>query len=316
MLRNGHSMTIFAALYPRTFPPRDFERREVATSEDTRVVIKCEWQADKLERPTILLVHGLEGDSERHYMLGAGLKAWKRGMNVVRMNVRNCGGTEHLSPTLYHSGLTSDLGKLIDHLIEVDKLPAISIIGFSMGGNQALKLAGEYGANPPPQLKSVAAICPPIDLEACSRSIGQSQNFIYERRFLKSLKARLNEKVRMFNLNIDLNAALGVETLWDFDELVTAPAFGFDDARDYYARASSGPWLSSISVPALIIQAQDDPFIPFAPFTRLPSNEMLQLLAPEYGGHVGFWARREDGEDNYWAERMAVDFSLQCCSRV
>lgn len=307
-LRNGHAMTIFAALYNRQFVLPPAEERLFQTEAETTIVTFCHWQPDRLRRRTILMVHGLEGSADRHYMLGTTEKALRAGLNVVRMNVRNCGGTEHLSPTLYHSGFTSDLRFILMELITKDGLPDICLLGFSMGGNQSLKLAGELGDSAPPQLKGVCAVSPPIDLELCSIAIREPRNFIYDRRFLKSLKARMHVKNQLFPGIVDMDKLARTRKLWDFDEVVTAPHFGFRDARDYYRQASSGPYLARIKVPTLIIHAQDDPFIPFTPFAALPPHEFVHLLTPANGGHVGFWQPRQNGNDNYWAEQTAVEF--------
>lgn len=307
-LRNGHSMTMFAALYARKFTLPRAERREFNTTPDTTIVAYCHWQCQRQQHRTAILIHGLEGDADRHYMLGTTEKAWRAGLNVVRMNVRNCGGTEHLTPTLYHSGWTTDLRALLFELIEQDKLPEICLIGFSMGANQSLKLAGELGEAAPPQLKGIAAVSPPIDLELCSMAIREPRNFIYDRRFLQSLKLRMQRKAQLYPGICDLGKLSRARKLWDFDEVVTAPHFGFRDARDYYAQASSLPYLSRIRVPTLIIHAEDDPFIPFTPFAALPKSEFVSVFATPYGGHVGFWQPRRNGTDNYWAEQCAVDF--------
>ena len=315
LLHNGHAMTIFAALFARQFALPPAEKRAFKTDPETTIVAFCHWQPERLQHRTLVLVHGLEGAADRHYMLGAAEKAWRAGCNVVRMNVRNCGGTEHLTPTLYHSGFTSDLRFLLFELIEKDRLPDLCLLGFSMGGNQSLKLAGELGDAAPPQLKGVCAVSPPIDLELCSIAIRETRNFIYDRRFLKSLKARMHVKHQLFPGIVDLEKLARVRKLWDFDEVVTAPHFGFRDARDYYAQASSGPYLARIKVPTLMIHAQDDPFIPFTSFAALPEHEFGALLAPKHGGHVGFWQPRQDGGDNYWAEQTAVDFCTAVQSR-
>ena len=301
-------MTIFAALFPRSFNLPTPETRAVQTEPDTTILTFCHWQPERTQHRTIILVHGLEGAADRHYMLGTAEKAWRAGCNVVRMNVRNCGGTEHLTPTLYHSGLTSDLRFLLFDLIATEQLPDICLVGFSMGGNHALKLAGELGDAAPPQLTGVCAVSPPIDLELCSEAIREPRNFIYDRRFLRSLKARALVKNELFPGIVDIEKLCHARTLWDFDEIVTAPHFGFRDARDYYAQASSGPYLAHIKVPTLIIHAQDDPFIPFTPYAALPPHEFVSLLTPKYGGHVGFWQPRQNGVDHYWAEQTAVDF--------
>ena len=241
-------------------------------------------------------------------MLGTASKAWRAGFNVIRMNVRNCGGTEHLTPTLYHSGLTVDAKAVLFELIEKDQLQNIFLLGFSMGANQSLKLAGELGEAAPPQLKGIAAISPPIDLELCSIAIREKQNIIYERRFLNSLRAKLHLKAKTFPDICDFDRLDRVKDLWEFDDVITGPNFGFGDARGYYAAASSQMYIPKIKVPTLIIQAQDDPFIPFTPFAALPENKYVAILANKYGGHVGFWQHAKTGDGHYWAEQQAVNF--------
>lgn len=315
LLRNGHSMTIFAALYQRTFSALPVaEKREFHTTADTTVIGYCHWQANRLQHKTILQIHGLEGDAERHYMMGTAEKAWRAGFNVIRMNVRNCGGTEHLTPTLYHSGLTADIKSILKILAEEDHLPAIFLIGFSMGGNQSLKYAGEVGADAPAQLKGICAISPPIDLEICSLALRETRNYIYDVRFLRGLKERIRVKEKHFPNLVDWEKLSRVQKLWDFDDVVTAPHFGFRNGRDYYTQSSSKPYLAHIRVPTLIIQAKDDPFIPFTPFQEITRNDYVQLLAHKYGGHVGFWHPRSNGNDHYWAEQVAVDYcaSVKC----
>jgi uncharacterized protein len=308
-LRAGHTMTIFSALYPRKFALPPTARREFETEPGVRVATYCHWQQEREARPTLVLVHGLEGSAEARYVLGAAAKAWHAGFNVVRMNVRNCGGTAHLAPGLYHSGLTADLRGVTCELIERDGLPSVWWGGFSMGANHALKLAGELGEGAPPELKGVFAVSPPIDLEACAKDIMRPQNRVYERRFLRSLKRTLRRKEQFFPGLVDFARLDRARTLWEFDEVVTAPHFGFRDARDYYARASSLPYLGRIRVPTLIIHAEDDPFIPFAPFTHpsIAANPHLLLHATRHGGHVGFFGAPR-AEDRFWAENRAVEF--------
>ena len=221
-LKNGHAMTILGTLRPRNFsllnqPGHTVHtvRREFATEPGTRVVaIAHTLEQDKgpdqkpdqkPDRPLMLIVHGLEGSASSSYMLGTAIKAWQAGFDVLRLNVRGCGGTSHLSPKLYHSGLTIDLDHVIRELIEVDRVRRIFLIGFSMGANQSLKLAGEYGAAPPPELRGVCAISPPIDLESCSRSIREPGNRIYEARFIRRLARAMREKGRLFPGRYDLS---------------------------------------------------------------------------------------------------------------
>ncbi len=311
MLSNRHLMTIIGTKRPRRFsilehPP---ERREFQTEAHTRVVTFCHWQTNRLNHPTVLIVHGLEGSADANYVLGTASKAFAAGFNVLRYNVRGCGGTLHLSPKLYHSGLTVDLHHVTRELIETDGLQQLFLIGFSMGGNQSLKFAGELGSNAPQQLRGICAISPPIDLESCSRSIARPENWIYETRFLRSLRRTLHKKDKHFPGAFDLKRLAGVKHLWDWDDAMQ-PYNGFRDAMDYYNQASSLPFIPNIQVPTLLIYSKDDPFIPFEPFTdqRIHSNPMVRLLATERGGHVAFYGRRQTDEDRDWAEHRAVEF--------
>lgn len=311
LLRNGHAMTIFGTKRPRRFSilRHAAERREFQTEAGTRVVVYCHWQAERRRHPTALVIHGLEGSADAAYVLGTADKAFAAGFNVLRYNVRGCGGTLHLSPKLYHSGLTVDLHFVLRELIERDQLPELFLIGFSMGGNQSLKFAGELGREAPKELRGVCAVSPPIDLESCSRAIARRENWIYEIRFLLSLRRTIREKNEIFPGVYDLNRLVGVKHLWDWDDAMQ-PYNGFRDALDYYAQASSLPFIPRIRVPTLIIHAEDDPFIPFDSFkdSRLRANDSILLLATQHGGHVAFCGRRQPDEDRAWAENRAVEF--------
>lgn len=311
LLRNAHAMTILGAKRPRRFALslQIAERREFRTEPQTTVVAYCHWQPQRQTRPTVFIIHGLEGSADAAYVWGTADKAWAAGFNVIRYNVRSCGDSVQLAPTLYHSGLTADLHHVTQALLAEEQLPELFVIGFSMGGNQALKWAGELGAQALPQVRGVVAISPPIDLAQCSRAIRQPENFIYEARFLLSLQRHLRRKNQFFPGQYDLTRLRGVRHLWDWDEAFQ-PYNGFAGALDYYQRASSLPYLPAIQVPTLILAAQDDPFIPFTPFAdeRLRANRRILLVGPAHGGHVAFCGSAQPDEDRAWAENRAVEF--------
>jgi predicted alpha/beta-fold hydrolase len=244
-------------------------------------------------------------------MVGAAEKAFRAGFNSVRMNVRNCGGTEHLTPSLYHSGLSADVEAVVRHLIETAALSEIHLAGFSMGGNMVLKLAGEWAAAAPPQARSVAAVCPPLDLARCADALHRPANRAYEWRFLFGLKARLRRKARLLPRLYQTDGLRRVASVREFDDLFTAPHFGFGTAVNYYSRASAGPLLGRVALPTLILTAQDDPFVPFESFRHpaLTANANITLLAPRYGGHVGFVSRATNNQDRFWAEHCILDFA-------
>jgi uncharacterized protein len=312
-LKNGHTQTLAGALIPRRFR-RVIENREERlfdVAPEMRVMGYCSWQAERRARPTLVLAHGMEGSTESRYMLGTAEKALAAGFNVVRMNVRNCGGTEHLTPTLYHAGLTDDLKAVIKELGGRDGLTEIYLAGFSLGGNMVLKLAGEYAAHAPPQLRGVIAVSPSIDLASCADAIEMRSNLIYHFKFITSLRNRLRRKARLFPDRYDAARLRGVWTIRRFDDLITAPHMGFRDVAHYYERASALPFVKAIKVPTLIVHAKDDPFIPSAQFEReeVTGNPNVALLAPAHGGHVGFISAEGEGEGRFWAEAMIVEFA-------
>jgi predicted alpha/beta-fold hydrolase len=270
----------------------------------------CHWQPDAKGRPTLLLVHGLEGCSESHYMLGLARKAWRAGFNVIRLNQRNCGGTERHTPTLYNGGLSGDLYAIIAELAR-DGLDAFWVTGYSMGGNLVLRLAGQVGPRLA-TLRGVVAVCPNIDPAACVAALEERRNWIYHTFFLRSLQARLRRKARLFPGKFDVAGLNAVRTLRAFDEAYTAPDGGYRNAADYYEQSGARRVLADIAVPVLIITAQDDPFIPYRMFrdSAIPDNRFIRLLAPAHGGHCGFIQRPVIDEDLFWAENRILDFLI------
>ncbi len=315
-LTNGHWMTIFSWGRPRRFPrlPSASERF-FDVEKDTRVLAHCYWQKNPSAHPALLALHGLEGSSSAHYMRGLADKAFAAGFNVVLLNQRNCGGTEHLAPGLYHSGLTGDAVHVIDELANADRIGAIVVAGYSLGGNLALKLAGDFGDTPPPQLRGVAAVSPVVELEACVRALERRQNIVYEWNFVRGLKARMRRKARLHPGRYSLGPLRRIRTVRQFDELYTAPHFGFAGASDYYHRASAMRVIDRIRVPALVITAEDDPFVPVEPFRdpRLTGNPNIRLIVTRHGGHCGFIGVPDNGDDGYWAEHQIVRFASGRC---
>jgi predicted alpha/beta-fold hydrolase len=310
-LAGGHRMTLYGWGNPRRFNdlPAAIERY-FDTAPRTRVLAHCHWQPRPSEHPTILALHGLNGSSDSHYMKGIAAKAFARGMNVVRLNQRNCGNTEHLAPGLFHSGLTEDARHVIDELARVDRLSAITVAGYSLGGNLALKLAGEFGDNPPAALTGVAAVSPIIEIGDCVNALERRSNVVYEWNFVRELKKRMVRKERFWPGLFDLSKLKDIRTVRQFDDEYTAPHFGFLDAEDYYYRCSALRIADRIRVPALIISAEDDPFVPSAPFRNpvLTSNPAVLVHVTEHGGHCGFVAAATTDYDGYWAERQIVRF--------
>ena len=322
-LRNGHLQTILGNYLPRTnsLPAPEAQLVEVspATSSQisSQVLCLCHWQpeTDRATRPTAIIVHGLEGSSNSQYVIGNAGKLWRAGCNVVRMNMRNCGGTEALSPTLYHSGLSNDVLAVMNFFVAQHSFTSISLIGYSMGGNLVLKLAGELGPTAPPELRSVIGVSPAVDLGQSADALHQPQNRIYELKFLRALLRRFRRKTTLFPRAYDANRAIGIHSLREFDDRVTALYSGFAGADDYYHRAAAARVLDRIAVPTLILHALDDPFIRLTVETRekIHANRHITLLESRHGGHCAFLAEPDDatGYDGYWAEHTLLRFLLE-----
>jgi uncharacterized protein len=310
-LGNAHLMTLVPRYWPRdtSLPGLPQEERLFSVEWHTRLKGFCHWQVDRQASPTVILVHGLEGSSESQYMRGIAAKAYRIGFNVVRMNQRTCGGTEHLSPTLYNSGLSGDYRAIVNELAQHDGLNRIWLVGYSMGGNLVLKAAGELG-QAEPALAGVAAVCPNINPTVCARALEEPRNWIYHRHFVTRLKSRLRRKAALFPGKWNLSILDEIATISAFDDRYTAKDGGYRDGADYYDRAGARHVLDAITVPTLMITAQDDPFIPYSMFTVpvIQQHPRIRVVAPRYGGHCGFFHRSRNGEDPYWAENRIVDF--------
>jgi uncharacterized protein len=314
-IKNGHAQTIIGSFIPRHTPLLEAKAkpRYFNVAPHTQVLGDGSWQENKTACPTLILLHGMEGSIASGYMRGTAEQALVAGFNVLRLNHRNCGGTENLTPTLYHAGLTDDVRRIISELIDKDGLQQIYIVGYSLGGNVALKLAGEYGEAVPKEVKGFVAVSPSMDLSSCADAIEMGSNFLYHARFIYSLRNRMKVKAQLFPEQYDITKLRGIWTIRKFDDMYTSRHSGFRDVHDYYERASAIQVISRIAVPTLILQAKDDPFIPFAPFESctLKENPYIALLATEHGGHVGFISANSDAANRFWYEKKIVEFAEQ-----
>ena len=315
----GHKMTLYAWARTREFASlAASEPRYFDVAPDARVLAHCNWQPDRAAAPTLLMLHGLEGSSEAHYMCGMADKALAAGFNVVRLNQRNCGGTEHLSRGLYHSGLTADPLFVLRELRDRDGLTRLAVAGYSLGGNITMKLAGELGADEFPEVRAFAAVSPVIELEACMQSIERRENRIYEWNFCRNLHGRMRRKELTFPGQFDLSGLWKVWSIRTFDERYTAPHHGYQGASDYYHRASAMRVIDKVARPALILSAADDPFVPPHIFDdpAVRNNPHLTTIVTTHGGHCAFVeaasakaaASQACGYDGYFAEQIVVEF--------
>jgi predicted alpha/beta-fold hydrolase len=305
LFRNPHLQTIAGHYWRRPqglerFPP---ERRLVRTEPDVQVLVVS-------QRPPgpaageVILVHGLEGSGDAGYMQGLSLAALHAGFAAHRFHMRTCGGTERLCQTLYHAGLTSDLLAVLRELRDEGRAPAF-LVGFSLGGNVVLKLAGELGGDARQWIRGVCAVSTPLDLSACAHRVAEPDNWLYHRRFVRRMRARLHATGRYAGADL-----AGLDTLIGIDDRITAPSFGFGNADNYYRTQSSLRYLKDIQVPTLLIQAKDDTFIPFQIFQdqAVRSHPRIELLVTEYGGHLGFLGR---GARRFWADGAIMDWILR-----
>ena len=310
-LRSGHVMTVYAWARARQFPALPpAEERLFQVADDTQVLAHCYWQAARESRPTLLALHGLEGSSSVHYMQGLAADAWSRGWNAVLLNQRNCGGTEHLTPGLYHSGLTADPRAVIRELVETDRLTRFGVVGYSLGGNLTMKLAGELGDSSDLPVCAVAAVSPTIDLDRCVRAIERRVNFPYQLNFVRRLRERMRRKVKLWPGSFDLTPLDSIWTIRRFDDVYTAPHHGFDGSADYYFRASAMRIVDRIRLPALILAAADDPMVPASQFDEaaVRENPNITVRVERYGGHCGFIGPNGATGMHYWAESIVLDF--------
>jgi hypothetical protein len=308
-LRGGHLQTVANFFLRRRIALLPGERRLIEVEPGVKVLCHCHWQQDRENALTVIIVHGLEGSSESPYMLGVAAKGMAAGMNVVRMNQRNCGGTDALSATLYHSGRSQDIAAVAQNLLHQDRISRFALAGFSMGANLVLKLAGEWGSEGPPQFRAVVAVCPSMNLAASADALHLAGNRLYEYYFMWQLRRRLRMKARLFPGAFDTARLRGVTTLRDFDDKITAYYCGFEGASDYYERSAAANVVERIAVPTLILHAANDPFIRILPQTRqkVLSNPNITFVETADGGHCSFLAK-PDGDDGRWAEWRVVEF--------
>ncbi len=305
LFRNPHLLTIAANFWPRNIDNKRFPAiRNEFLIDDCTTIVGFAHRPEEPARGQIVLLHGLEGCADAGYIVSFSQAALVRGFSVHRVNLRTCGGTEQLCETTYHSGLTSDTRVILERIRESCTEP-LFLVGFSLGGNVALKLAGELGETN--LLAGVCAVSTPIDLAACARAMDKLSNRLYARRFLDRLRSRVRLKSKL-SPNLYSTAGLNsVKSIWEFDDRFTARLFGFESAANYYATQSAAAYLEAIRVPTLVICAKDDPLVPFEMYGHpaFSSNSALTLLATKYGGHVGFLSRHRP---RFWVDGTVLDW--------
>ena len=263
--------------------------------------VDLDWLDGPADGPLVLVLHGLEGSTRSHYVTGVLGHARARGWRGVVLNFRSCSGELNRLPRFYHSGDTGDLATVVSLLA--------GIVAISIGGNVLLKWLGECGTDAPSQVAAAVAISVPFDLTLCAEALDRGfRRAVYTENFMRTLRRKVRDKARSFPGFVDLEAVRRARTFKAYDRAVTAPLHGFADERDYWTRASSGPYLGKIHRPTLLINALDDPFVPAAalPDPRALPSEVVAEFVPR-GGHVGF-VEGPPWRSASWAERRAVEF--------
>jgi len=303
-LFNGHLETVLPSLFRKISASYKRERIELIDGD----FLDLDWLStgrDKL----VIVSHGLEGNSDRHYAKGMAKYFFENGWDALAWNCRGCSGEMNRLPRFYHHGASEDLAAVINHAV-TKNYSHIVLIGFSMGGSMTLKYLGEQGDKVAPIIKSAMVFSVPCDLGSSARELEKSTNQFYLNRFLTKLRVKMESKSYLFPNQISINGFDKIKSFRAFDDRYTAPLHGFDDADDFYAKASCGPYLSAIRIPTLLVNALNDPFLPAAcyPFELAGSHDFIHLETPAQGGHVGFslWGRNEN-----WMEVRAFDFCNQ-----
>ena len=301
---NGHIQSLFPTLF-RAVRGVVYERERMWTPDDD--FLDLDWSRVGGER-LVIITHGLEGNSERWYVLGVVRAVNRCGWDGLAWNMRGCSGEPNRKLRSYHSGASEDLGAVIEHVIDRQSYRSIALVGFSLGGNMTLKYLGEQGENLDPSIIMTATCSVPCDLASGAEQMAKYSNRIYMRRFTRMLHEKIRAKMRIMPDMISDEGYHQIKTFKEFDNRYTAPIHGFRDAEDYYRQASSKQYLQAITIPSLLVNAQNDPFLAEAcyPIAEAEANPNFFLEMPESGGHVGFISFNKKGE--YWFESRAVSF--------
>ncbi|WP_224995804.1 YheT family hydrolase [Cesiribacter sp. SM1] len=307
-LPNGHLQTIIPSLFRKVGGLR-YQRERISTPDGDFLDldwISLQQNAAPASDTLIIISHGLEGDSQRSYVKGLAKAFLLRGCHALAWNYRGCSGESNKLPHFYHSGATQDLAQVVEHVLQHKTYKQLILAGFSLGGNLTLKYLGEQANRLPEQIQKSVVFSVPLDLAASSRKIGMRENRIYELRFLKNLRRKIRSKALLQPGTLDIKPLEEIRTLWEFDDRYTAPLHGFKSAEDYYTRCSSIRFVEHISIPTLVLNAKNDPFLSAEcyPAEKLKGHPYVKFEAPEQGGHVGF---PQAGEFNY-SELRALKF--------
>ena len=302
LLFNGHLQTIYPSLFRKV--KIDYQQERIETPDDD--FLDLDWLTNSSDK-LIILSHGLEGNSTRSYITGMAQLFFQNGYDVLAWNFRGCGNEMNRQIRFYHSGATDDLDIVVNHALAKNSYKEINLIGFSLGGNLTLKYIGEQAKDLPQQIKKAVTFSVPLDLHNSCLQISSPSNWIYSQRFLKSLKKKVTSKAAKMS-GIDITNIDRVKAIIEFDDRYTAPLHGYQNAIDYYQQCSALYFLDAITLPTLIVNALNDPFLSEScyPVDQLKNHPSVKLEIPKQGGHCGFTLFNQNGV--YWSELRALDF--------
>lgn len=303
--RNAHAQTIYPTLFRRV-PLVTKVRERIETPDDD--FLDLDWARHPPNRHLAVITHGLEGHSRGRYCQGMAAALKRAGYDVLAWNFRGCSGEPNRQLQSYHSGATGELKIVLDHVFATTGYRTIRLVGFSLGGNLVLKYLGDQGTNLDRRIRRAVAISVPCDLARSAKRLEHRQNRIYMRRFMRSLRVKVREKAKRYPNDLDLSGLDKMRTFAEFDDRYTAPIHGFKGAHDYWARCRCLNGLDRITIPTLLINALDDPFLTpeCYPHEAAAANPCFNLETPEHGGHLGFVGFNRCGE--YWSEQRTVAF--------
>lgn len=306
-LFNGHLETIIPSLF-RKVEGVKYRREKIITPDDD--FLNLDWSEIGSDR-LLVISHGLEGDSMRHYIMGLVKLFNSKGIDTLVWNNRSCGGEMNLKPILYHHGSSYDLDTTINHVLQMNRYREIYLSGISMGGAQTLKYLGEKGLDLNPLIKRAAVYSTPCNLPSSAATLKEKSNRFYKKKFLGKLKKKMIEKENQFPGLVDLELLLRVDDFDTFDTFFTAKIHGFKDANDFYRSVSADNWMTQIAIPCLILNALNDPLLGPAcyPVELAKLKSEIHLEMPKYGGHTGFVRK---GEEFTYAEYRVLDFLAAC----
>ena len=302
-MKSSHAQTLGAFVLRGKQGDYQGTRHTVRLHDGDQLVVHDDQPANWItgDRITILF-HGLCGCHLAPYVVRTAEKLNRMGIRTVRVDMRGFGDSTLISKSHLHGGCSWDAEAVVEFVNRISPLSPISLVGFSIGGNIILRTLGTWGDQPRGQVDSAIAVCPPIDLVHCASNLRQRGNRIYENYFVKRMSEQLTLRRRQVPGLVDNGLKPLPDRLIHFDDQFTAQVWGYPSAIDYYEDASSAPWLSSVSVPTVILTSQDDPVVPFSMFQKAELSSYVDVVAPRHGGHLGFLATGKSDPDRHWMD--------------